>query len=116
MALRKERTFALITGASRGFGRAVSLELAKSAGDKSVFLLLARDGKALESTAAAVKGVNGEIICVLSLLDNAKASSDDFKAAISSAVPSQAHFHRAIVIHNAGSIGKQVRKDKSALG
>jgi len=59
MPLGGQPAYAVISGASRGFGRAVAVELAKSAGQGSLFVLLARSSS--DNTAKEVRIIH-EII------------------------------------------------------
>jgi len=92
---------AMVTGASRGIGRACALELAK-AGDKVV--LAARQVEKLEEVAAEVRAAGGEAFVVALDL----ASQESIKEAISKA---SKEFGRIdILVNNAG-----VTKDNLAL-
>ena len=91
----------MVTGASRGIGRACALELAK-AGDKVV--LAARQVEKLEEVAAEVRAAGGEAFVVALDL----ASQESIKEAISKA---SKEFGRIdILVNNAG-----VTKDNLAL-
>jgi 3-oxoacyl-[acyl-carrier protein] reductase len=63
---------ALITGASRGIGRAIAIEFARSGADVA---LVGRDGDALEETAAACESVRPGVVALRFIADVADRQS-----------------------------------------
>jgi 3-oxoacyl-[acyl-carrier protein] reductase len=63
---------ALITGASRGIGRAIAIEFARSGADVA---LVGRDGDALEETAAACESVRPGVVALRFIADVADRES-----------------------------------------
>lgn len=99
------RSFVLITGASRGFGRALAVELGKVVGAGSTLLLLARSKEDLEVTKEIVRDVRPGLAVEVQSLDLGLADKDSFERAVRAHQGSADH-EVAIVIHNAGSIGQ----------
>jgi len=103
------RSFVLITGASRGFGRAIALEIGKVVGAGSTLLLVARSKVDLETTKAIVRearpGLAVEVVCV----DLSTADQETFEKAVRDNYGSADH-EVAIIIHNAGTLGQDGRK------
>jgi len=103
------RSFVLITGASRGFGRAIALELGKVVGAGSTLLLMSRSKADLETTKTIVRearpGLAVEVVCV----DLATAEKETFEKAVRDNYGSADH-EVAIIIHNAGTLGQDGRK------
>ena len=103
------RSFVLITGASRGFGRALALELGKVVGAGSTLLLVSRSKADLETTKEIVRdarpGLAVELVCV----DLSTADKEVFEKAVRAKYGSADH-EVAIIIHNAGTLGQDGRK------
>ncbi len=103
------RSFVLITGASRGFGRALALEMGKVVGAGSTLLLMARNMADLETTKAIVRDARPGLAVELVSIDLETANRETFDAAVRSNYGSGDH-SVAVVIHNAGTLGQDGRK------
>lgn len=103
------RSFVLITGASRGFGRAIALELGKVVGAGSTLLLMSRSKTDLETTKSIVRDARPGLAVELVSVDLATAEKEDFEKAVRANYGSADH-EVAIIIHNAGTIGQDGRK------
>jgi len=103
------RSFVLITGASRGFGRAIALELGKVVGAGSTLLLMARSREDLEITKEIVRDARPGLAVECECLDLGTADKDAFEKAVRANYGSADH-EVAIVIHNAGTLGQDGRK------
>jgi len=105
------RSFVLITGASRGFGRALAVELGKVVGTGSTLLLLARNKEQLEETKAMAREVRPGLAVEVQPMDLSTADKEAFEKAILAHRGSSDHpYEVAIVIHNAGTLGQDGRK------
>ncbi|CAB3230529.1 unnamed protein product [Arctia plantaginis] len=98
-------TFVVLTGASQGIGRAISIELSKVLGPKSLMLLLARSKDELAKTADQCKQDN--VTTVYESMDLSKASAKDMFDVISRALKGRkvTDFATAMIFHNVGSLG-----------
>jgi len=103
------RSFVLITGASRGFGRAIALELGKVVGAGSTLLLMSRSKADLETTKAIVRDARPGLAVELVSVDLASAGRETFEKAVRDNYGSADH-EVAIIIHNAGTLGQDGRK------
>jgi len=103
------RSFVLITGASRGFGRALALEMGKVVGAGSTLLLMARNMADLETTKAIVRDARPGLAVELVSIDLETANRESFENAVRSNYGSGDH-SVAVVIHNAGTLGQDGRK------
>lgn len=103
------RSFVMITGASRGFGRAVALELGKVVGAGSTLLLVSRNRTDLETTKEIVRDARPGLAVELESIDLATADKTTFDKVVRANYGSADH-EVAIVIHNAGTLGQDGRK------
>lgn len=117
-----EKSFILITGASRGFGQTISTCFAQILGQDSHFLLLGRDVKGLEATKKLIlslqnEGEEGEGESTIRFTVNTKsldlinAKEKDFEELFRDEVLAN-EFRQLIVVHNAGSTGDVSRTTK----
>jgi len=115
MSFWGQKTFCLITGASRGIGRAIAIHFSKQVSEGSVFLLLARSQDALDDTKKAVEEASKDkCVVVTKSVDLAKPSQTSFLVTIKDALAAQkasaADFQHTILVHNAGSLGNVKRR------
>jgi len=105
-----QKTFCLITGASRGLGRTIAIEFAKNVGSGSVFLLVARSADALESTKKSIEDETaGKCQVVTAPMDlgtpDKNAIQEIIKSALATTNSTAADFQHSLLVHNAGSLG-----------
>ena len=107
---KDEKTFILITGASKGFGRAVASSFARVLGDGSHFLLTGRDESGLEATEKAIlsrevsagESQSPRFTVTSTSLDLADAGAEDFRELFRGHSSPAERFRQMIVVHNAG--------------
>lgn len=105
MMFKDVKCAVVISGASKGFGRATAIEMAKNAGPHSKFFLTARSLSGLEDTAKSVREINSTAVCRVKTMDNEKPDLDAFEEFL--AQEEGEHFEAALMVHNSGSIGNQ---------
>lgn len=120
-----QKTFCLVTGASRGIGRAIAVEFARHVGDGSAFILVARSKLALEETMDMVKAAYKErdkgkaqpsppVSVAITQMDMEMPHKDLFYTTIQTAFGSLGRraeeFDHMVIVHNAGSLGNTYRK------
>ena len=103
------RSFVLITGASRGFGRYLALEMGKVVGAGSTLLLVARNKEDLEVTKEIVRDARPGLAVECEVVDLATADKEVLEKAVKANIGSADH-EVALVIHNAGTLGQDGRK------
>lgn len=103
-----QKTFFVISGASRGIGQTMAIECASKFLNGSVIILLARSATGLEVTKSQILAKNQANITVFTfVIDLCKPSSDDLNKIFSTALNGRAitDFQSAIIVHNVGVIG-----------
>lgn len=96
-------------GASRGFGRAIAVELGKVVGAGSTLLLLARNKELLEVTRDMCRDVRPGLAVEVQSLDLSTADKDAFEKVVRAHQGSADH-EVAMVVHNAGTLGQDGRR------
>lgn len=112
----RQKTFFLITGASRGIGRTMAIECASKMATGSVIVLIARSMAGLEETKAQVLAKNSSNVTVVLLThDLTRPSAEQINSIFDVALNERNldEFKLALCVHNVGSIGdvKRYAKD-----
>lgn len=116
-----QKTFFLMSGASRGIGRTMAIECAAKMATGSVIVLIARSTAGLEETKAQILAKNPSNVTVFLLtLDLTRPTAEQISSAIFDATLSERNldeFKLAMIVHNVGSIGdvKRYAKDFSDI-
>jgi len=102
-----QKTFCLITGASRGIGAHIAKKFSQNVGPGSVMLIVARSTPGLLETKSQMNTENSQV--VTSEQDLGNPNSAKFAEMINSALTSTGtkatDFQHYIIVHNAGSLG-----------
>ncbi|XP_030572826.1 sepiapterin reductase [Drosophila novamexicana] len=104
----EQRTYLLVTGASRGIGRELAEQLARQLlPTGSVVVLLGRSEPLLQETKASILADRPKLDVHSCSLELATASAKDFGRIFDKTLPVNGcnEFERAIVVHNAGTLG-----------
>ncbi|XP_034663385.1 sepiapterin reductase [Drosophila subobscura] len=102
----KQKTYLLVTGATRGIGREFAQQLSQRIEALgSVVVLLGRSQPLLEETKDTILKQNPELSVHTFALELATAKAEDFARILKDSQVSSGDFQRAIVIHNAGTVG-----------
>ncbi|CAH2246195.1 sepiapterin reductase [Pararge aegeria] len=98
-------SFCVVTGASQGIGRAISIEIAKCFYPGSLMLLLARNYQELSITADSCE--SGNVKVIHKSVDLSTASEEDMMDILKNALAGYQinNFKRALIFHNVGSLG-----------
>ncbi|KAL9885714.1 sepiapterin reductase isoform 1-T4 [Glossina fuscipes fuscipes] len=105
-----KKTYFLITGASRGIGRTMAIEIAKKLDAGSLVVLLARNEHDLNVTKKSIEdSVKADILVQTYAIDLSKATCEDFKELLNDSIRKAnatiTNFERAFIVHNAGTVG-----------
>lgn len=115
-----QKTFFLMTGASRGIGRSMAIECAAKMATGSVIVLIARSTAGLEETKAQILAKNPSNVTVFLLtMDLTRPSAEQISSIFDDTLSERNldEFKLATIVHNVGSIGdvKQRARDFSAM-
>jgi len=110
MGFWNQKTFCLITGASKGIGKTIAIEFAKKVAPDSMFLLLARSGPQLEETKTEILTLGFQCNQIITAeIDLSQPDAAQYLALINSALKTSGQqasdFDLSILVHNAGSLG-----------
>ena len=103
-----KKVFAVITGASRGIGRQISLSLAADVAGDSVFVLLSRNENLLNKVKEEIQELNPGCRVLILIADF---SNLDFLKNLDTVKEfANDSFETKIIFHNAGSLGNLSKK------
>uniref|UniRef100_A0A1A9WC54 Sepiapterin reductase n=1 Tax=Glossina brevipalpis TaxID=37001 RepID=A0A1A9WC54_9MUSC len=105
-----KKTYFLVTGASRGIGRTLAIEIAQKLKAGSVVVLLARNEDGLNVTKKTIEtSAKADILVQTYAIDLSKVKSEDFKQLLTDSIRKSGvtlkDFERAFIVHNAGTVG-----------
>lgn len=102
MDLRGKLAFLLVTGASKGIGAKMAVEVSRNFLSGSVVVLLARSAEGLEKTKQEVLEANGGLNVITRSMDLTKVNEEDLKGLVEE---SSGEFELVMMIHNVGTLG-----------
>lgn len=103
-----QKSFLLVSGASRGIGRALAVECAAQMAAGSLIVLLARSSSGLEETKAMILEQNSQnITVIIHTIDLTRPSPAELSAIFSTALEGRTanEFDLVMIVHNIGTIG-----------
>ncbi|CAB3372714.1 Hypothetical predicted protein [Cloeon dipterum] len=104
-----KKSFVVVSGASKGIGRTIAVEFSNKVAPGSKFVLLARSKSGLEET----KSLCCPNVLVETLSVNLESPDEQtLKDFLSAAAANPEVYERAVVVHNAGSLGNLQRTAK----
>lgn len=108
-----QKTFFVVSGASRGIGRSIAIECAAKFSAGSVIVLLARSMAGLEETKAQILARNPTNVTVfLFSIDLLRPTADEIANIFTTALSERtiSDFGLAMIVHNVGTIGDVTKK------
>ena len=107
-----KKTFAIVTGASRGIGRTLAQLMAKKLAAGSVLLMISRDESELDSLQKSITSEQPSIRVHVGVADLSSCSEFALKEMLPAAQGDNSieSFSHAICIHNAGSLGDATKR------
>ncbi|XP_058977745.1 sepiapterin reductase-like [Musca domestica] len=111
-----KKTFFLVTGASRGIGKCMAIQVSAKLKSGSVVVLVARNKDALEETQKEILSKRTDVTVQTFSIDLSNATAGSFQQLLSDSLTRSengpANFERAFIIHNAGTVGDVSKKAK----
>lgn len=102
MDLRGKLAFLLVTGASKGIGAKMAVEVSRNFRSGSVVVLLARSAEGLEKTKKEVLEANDGVKVITRSMDLTKVNEEDLQGLVEE---SRGEFELVMMIHNVGTLG-----------
>lgn len=103
--LRDKFAFLLVTGASKGIGAKMAIEVSRNFRSGSVVVLLARSETGLEKTKTDILECNPDIKVVTKSIDLTKISEKDLQELAKESCKNSEEFELMMMIHNVGTLG-----------
>lgn len=102
-----KRTYAIITGASRGIGREIAIDFSKRFAPDSLTILLARSDSGLKETKDIILSNNPNIKVETYSVDLGNPKDKDLSNIVTNSVKDNniSKYELALLVHNAGSLG-----------
>lgn len=108
-----KKTYFVVTGASRGIGQSMAIENSSKMLPGSVVVLLARNGRDLESTKEQILLRNPQLQVDTYSVDLTQPSINEIKQSLRMSFDkSNENFELAYIVHNVGSVGDVTKKAK----
>lgn len=103
-----KKSIVFITGASKGIGQTIAIELSKIINKNSVFVLLARSVKGLEETKTSIQQVDNSFTVLTFTVDLSEPSLTDYEQLFGKVLSSieATELQYGYIIHNAGHVGE----------
>ncbi|KAJ4444609.1 hypothetical protein ANN_06405 [Periplaneta americana] len=104
-----QKTYCLITGASKGIGRKFAIEFSGKFASKSLVVLMARSETGLLETKNQIASVNPDIDVIICPVDLSKPNPEEYYSMIQNSLKkigcTATDFDLGLLVHNAGSVG-----------
>ncbi|XP_059224359.1 sepiapterin reductase [Stomoxys calcitrans] len=111
-----KKTHFLITGASRGIGKCMAIEVSLKLKAGSVIVLLARNLEALQKTQSEILSKRSDVTVQVFSVDLSTAKAEDINKLLNDSLEQSqtkaSDFERAFIIHNAGTVGDVSKRAK----
>lgn len=103
------KALVLITGASKGIGRCIAVEISKNLAQGSILVLIARSEEGLEETKSLIYEVDRLLNVYTYSIDLAQAPFKDYEKIIDDVLKSADGCATGVIFHNAASTGEVVQ-------
>lgn len=102
-----QKTFLLVTGASKGIGQMVAVQGSARLAPGSVCVLMARSSDGLEETKKMIGNINSDVLVKTYPMDLSSPSKEQMNSIFVDALGGQldSTFQLAMVVHNVGTLG-----------
>ncbi|XP_018800668.1 PREDICTED: sepiapterin reductase [Bactrocera latifrons] len=103
----EKRTYLFVTGASRGIGQRMSIEVAAKLKPGSIIVLLARSEQGLLNTKESIEALGNDLKVYTYSTDLSLVTATQFRELLEKSLKGVkiSDFERAFIIHNAGTVG-----------
>lgn len=108
------KTFCVITGASKGYGKSIVINFAKLLAKDSALLLIARSESLLLDVMKELKDARQDILVNTIAVDLSSVGEETFRKILVNSLKNiekeVKHFDQALIVHNAASMGDITKK------
>lgn len=101
----KQKCFLVISGASRGIGQTLAIELAHYLLSGSKMLLLARNIDGLKNTQKQIHNINSNIIVDIHAIDLTRPTTEELQLCFEKSTTNCTKYEFAMIVHNVGTLG-----------
>lgn len=106
-----KKAFILVTGASRGIGQTIAVEISRHLTQDSIIILVARSESGLKETKTQIQEIDKSLTVLTYVADLSKPNIEEYNGIFKNILNTidQTDLHFGIIFHNAGLVGSIIQ-------